>query len=212
MRFNFKKTKGCFLVLAVMVSSVISAEDQQQKAVPGINKEGQQFQQTFQDADLKIINPILYINQRDQEDSYSFKGRTIVRYKTKIVLSVWNRGKQKCYFPTKVGACATGHNENTEILKIELEFAPDVFLVETDDRPRIPIVQAESSFEIAEIRPGEAAIVSKEMTITNENLSQAKQVVFVLKSEHHGRYSFWEGRLNSESFPLDSTPNFRIIK
>ena len=60
MRFNFKKTKGCFLVLAVMVSSVISAEDQQQKAVPGINKEGQQFQQTFQDADLKIINPILY--------------------------------------------------------------------------------------------------------------------------------------------------------
>ena len=212
MRLNFKKTRGWFLVLAVMATAVISAEAQQQNESAGINNKEQLSQQAVQGIDLKIINPMLVINQRDPVDSYTYKGRTILQYKTNIVLSVWNRGKQKCYFPTKVGACTTGHNENAKIFEIELEFAPYFFLVETADRPKIPIVQAESYFEVVEIRPGEAAMVSKEFNITDEQLSQAKQVVFVLKSEHHGRYSFWEGRLQSESFPLDSTPNFRIKK
>ena len=212
MTLTCKITNCFFPLLALFVVSVIFAEESPMKVTISINQAEQPSQQIVQDLDLQIVNPIFMINKRDPDESFSFDGKTITRYETKIVLSVWNRGKQKCYFPTKIGGTGSWVDEKKETLHIEFFFASDVFLVETADRPKIPIVQAESSFEIAEIRPGEAAVINREMKIHAKDLTKAKQVVFTIKSEHKGRYSFWEGELISESYPLDSTPNFRIVE
>jgi hypothetical protein len=213
MTLNCKKTNYFFPFLALFAASVIVAEEVPMKVTIAINQAEQPSQQSVQDIDLQIVNPIFMINKRDPDDSFSFDGKTITRYQTKIVLCVWNRGEQKCYFPTKVSGVSSWVDEKEETLQIKLEFAStEVFLVETADRPKIPIVQAESSFEIAEIQPGEAAGINYEMKIHAKDLSKAKQVVFTIKSGHKGRYSFWEGELKSESFPLDSTPNFRVVE
>lgn len=213
MTLNCKKENCFFLFFSLFAAAVIFAEEPTMEVTISINQAEQSLQQVAQEVDLQIVNPIFMINKRDPDESFSFNDKKIIRYKTKIVLCVWNRGQQKCYLPTKVSGVGSWVDEETETLHIELEFAStEVFLVETADRPKIPIVQAESSFEIAEIRSGEAAGINYEMKIHAKDLSKVKQVAFTIKSEHKGRYSFWEGKLKSESFPLDSTPNFRIIE
>lgn len=214
MDFSYHKTNYFYWCVALLFSLLTQAEAQQTqiKHDGDIDKQEQVSQSTNGKIDLQIVNPIFYINQREPVESFSFKGRTIVKYKTSVTLAVWNRGQEKCFFPTKVNACGTMVETSNETWLVELDFTPDVFLVETDERPQITLVMPESALEVAEIRPGEATIVTYEPQISQEDLAQIKQVKFVLKAKHNGRYSFWEGEIKSDSFPLDTTPNFRILK
>ena len=61
----------------------------------------------------------------------------------------------------------------------------------------------ESSFGVAELRQNEATTIVYETFIKAKDLNKEK-IIFQLDSAHKGRYSFWEGGLDSQIYPFKS--------
>ena len=106
-------------------------------------------------------------------------------------------------FPPRVPGVPEGGYENTCVY--DFCFIPAWQGVEaTDDHPFVPYVWPESIFDVAELRPGEAVLLTYKTLIDAENLVPNKKVIFLLFSKHNGRYSFWEGKLKSQIYSLES--------
>ncbi len=202
-----------FLMFAVLLSSSSFAQEFKIKQIPRPTQwdaDGKPIEK----ADLEIIDPTIWIFKANPTIS-TFQGKNKVEYSTRIFLSVWNRGEKTYRFPTKIDGVGRvdfpprvpgvpeGGYENTCVY--DFCFIPAWQGVEaTDDHPFVPYVWPESIFDVAELRPGEAVLLTCKTLIDAENLVPDKKVKFELSCKHKGRYSFWDGRLESKIYSLDA--------
>lgn len=166
---------------------------------------------TFAEA-LRIVNPILFINKKNPEVA-SHLSKQIIRYKTKIIFALYNEGKEIRPIATKI-VSIMNMVENNGTLSLTLSVNDNTFLVENKEKnlPKIPIVRSDSSFEIVDLRPGEAVLLTYETSILKQNLSNTQNIVFKYEAKDpKGRYSFWTGSVKSESYPFPNTKNFHIL-
>ncbi len=193
-----------FLTFAVLLSSLSFAQDFKIKQIPRPTQwdaDGKPIEK----ADLEIIDPTIWIFKANPTIS-TFQDKNKVEYSTRIFLHVWNKGEKTYRFPTKIDCvCHSSNYGLPDVCDFQFDFGPAFkTLVAKDDRPSIPIVYAESTFDVAELRPSEAVLLSYETFIDAENLVPNKKVIFLLFSKHNGRYSFWEGKLKSQIYSLES--------
>ncbi len=202
-----------FLMFAVLLSSSSFAQEFKIKQIPRPTQwdaDGKPIEK----ADLEIIDPTIWIFKANPTIS-TFQDKNKVEYSTRIFLSVWNRGEKTYRFPTKIDGVGRvdfpprvpgvpeGGYENTCVY--DFCFIPAWQGVEaTDDHPFVPYVWPESIFDVAELRPGEAVLLTYKTLIDAENLVPDKKVMFQLSCKHKGRYSFWDGRLESKIYSLDA--------
>ena len=200
-----RHTSICLLLaFAVLLSSLLFAQEYKIKTIPNPTQwdaDGKPIEK----ADLEIINPTIWIFKANPTIS-TFQGKNKVEYSTRIFLNVLNQGEKTYRFPTKIDSvCRSSNYGLPDVCDFQFDFSPAIkTTVAKDDRPAIPIVWAESTFDVAELRPGEAVLLSYETFIDAENLVPNKKVIFLLFSKHNGRYSFWEGKLKSQIYSLES--------
>ncbi len=143
--------------------------------------------------DLQIINPILFINQKDPEITDVGK-KQIVSYKTKVMYAIYNSSEKTISVATK------SHSQTTVFgiaskdtlytgsllslpqgtLLLQLDMNTETFLIENQEAglPKIPIVRSLSSFEIVELRPGEATMISCDLQLKKDVFQKMKKIIF----------------------------------
>ena len=196
-----------FLIIVVFLSSsLLFSQGAKQNISRQYDATGVELGKTY----LEIVNPIIFVfkdkpytrtvfNEEDEEEK-------VEEYKAKIILHVWNKGEKICFFPTKM----TTHGNckrfpiPPDVLCFSTEIdASSVKIAATDTHPALPLVMPESSFGVAELRQNEATTIVYETFIKAKDLNKEK-IIFQLNSAHKGRYSFWEGGLDSQIYPFKS--------
>ena len=193
-----------FLTLTVLLSSLLFAQEFKIKQNPRPTQ-WDAAGKPVEKEDLVIIDPTIWIFKANPTIS-TFQGKQKVEYSTHIFLHVWNKGEKTYRFPTKIDSvCHSSNYGLPDVCDFQFDFSPSLkTTVAKDDRPAIPIVWAESTFDVAELRPDEAVLLSYKTLIDAENLVPNKKVIFLLFSKHNGRYSFWEGKLKSQIYTLEA--------
>ena len=207
MKLSHLQSIRLFLTLTVLLSSLSFSE---LKIIPINTTQWDADGKPIEKADLVIINPNMMIFKANPTIS-TFQGKNTVEYSTRIDLAVWNKGEKTYRFPTKVDGVARNNSHGIpgsgyeNVCDFQFSFIPCWQGVEaTDDHPFVPFVWPESIFDVAELRPGEAVWLTYKARIDAENLVPNKKVIFQLSCKHKGRYSFWEGRLESKIYSLES--------
>jgi hypothetical protein len=196
-----------FLIIVVFLSSsLLFSQGAKQNISRQYDATGVELGKTY----LEIVNPIIFVfkdkpytrtvfNEEDEEEK-------VEEYKAKIILHVWNKGENICFFPTKMTTHGNGKRFPIppDVLCFSTEIdASSVKIAATDTHPALPLVMPESSFGVAELRQNEATTIVYETFIKAKDLNKEK-IIFQLNSAHKGRYSFWEGGLDSQIYPFKS--------
>ncbi len=196
-----------FLIIVVFLSSsLLFSQGAKQNISRQYDATGVELGKTY----LEIVNPIIFVfkdkpytrtvfNEEDEEEK-------VEEYKAKIILHVWNKGENICFFPTKMTTHGNGKRFPIppDVLCFSTEIdASSVKIAATDTHPALPLVMPESNFGVAELRQNEATTIVYETFIKAKDLNKEK-IIFQLNSAHKGRYSFWEGGLDSQIYPFKS--------
>ncbi len=196
-----------FLTFAVLLSSLSFSE---LKIIPINTTQWDANGKPLEKADLVIVKADMMIFKFNPTIS-TFQGKQKVEYPTRINLAVWNKGEKTYRFPTKIDGVHRSNSHGVpgsgyeNVCDFQFSFIPVWQGVSaTDDHPFIPFVWPESIFDVAELRPGEAVWLTYKTLIDAENLVPDKKVIFQLSCKHKGRYSFWEGHLNSQIYSVDA--------
>ena len=99
-------------------------------------------------------------------------------------------------------------------LLLQLDMNLETFLVENKEAglPKISIVRPLSSFEIVDLRPGEATMISYDLQLKKDVFQKTKKIIFEYSStSKKDRYPFWNGMVISKEYPLHGTKSFHII-
>ena len=197
-----------FLIIVVFLSSsLLFSQGAKQNISRQYDATGVELGKTY----LEIVNPIIFVfkdkpNTRTVFNEEEEKVEKVEEYKAKIILHVWNKGENICFFPTKITTHGNGKRFPIppDVLCFSSEIdASSVKIAATDTHPALPIVMPESSFGVAELRQNEATTIVYETFIKAKDLNKEK-IIFQLDSAHKGRYSFWEGGLDSQIYPFKS--------
>ena len=198
-----------FLIIVVFLSSsLLFSQGAKQNISRQYDATGVELGKTY----LEIVNPIIFVfkdkpytrtvfNEEEEE-----KVEKVEEYKAKIILHVWNKGENICFFPTKMTTHGNGKRFPIppDVLCFSTEIdASSVKIAATDTHPALPLVMPESSFGVAELRQNESTTIVYETFIKAKDLNKEK-IIFQLNSAHKGRYSFWEGGLDSQIYPFKS--------
>jgi hypothetical protein len=196
-----------FLISVILLSSsLLFSQGAKQNISRQYDATGVELGKTY----LEIVNPIIFVfkdkpytrtvfNEEDEEEK-------VEEYKAKIILHVWNKGENICFFPTKMTTHGNGKRFPIppDVLCFSTEIdASSVKIAATDTHPALPLVMPESNFGVAELRQNEATTIVYETFIKAKDLNKEK-IIFQLNSAHKGRYSFWEGGLDSQIYPFKS--------
>ena len=199
-----------FLIIVVLLSSsLLFSQGAKQNISRQYDATGVELGKTY----LEIVSPIIFVfkdkpytrtvfNEEEEEE----KVEKVEEDKAKIILHVWNKGENICFFPTKITTHGNGKRFPIppDVLCFSSEIdASSVKIAATDTHPALPIVMPESSFGVAELRQNEATTIVYETFIKAKDLNKEK-IIFQLDSAHKGRYSFWEGGLDSQIYPFKS--------
>ena len=191
-----------FLISVVLLSSsLLFSQGAKQNISRQYDATGVELGKTY----LEIVNPIIFVF-KDKPYTRTVFNEKVEEYKAKIILHVWNKGENICFFPTKMTTHGNGKRFPIppDVLCFSTEIdASSVKLAATDTHPALPLVMPESSFGVAELRQNEATTIVYETFIKAKDLNKEK-IIFQLNSAHKGRYSFWEGRLDSQIYPFKS--------
>ena len=191
-----------FLIIVVFLSSsLLFSQGAKQNISRQYDATGVELGKTY----LEIVNPIIFVF-KDKPYTRTVFNEKVEEYKAKIILHVWNKGENICFFPTKMTTHGNGKRFPIppDVLCFSTEIdASSVKLAATDTHPALPLVMPESSFGVAELRQNEATTIVYETFIKAKDLNKEK-IIFQLNSAHKGRYSFWEGRLDSQIYPFKS--------
>ena len=197
-----------FLIIVVFLSSsLLFSQGAKQNISRQYDATGVELGKTY----LEIVNPIIFVFKdkpytRTVFNEEEEKVEKVEEYKAKIILHVWNKGENICFFPTKITTHGNGKRFPIppDVLCFSSEIdASSVKIAATDTHPALPIVMPESSFGVAELRQNEATTIVYETFIKAKDLNKEK-IIFQLDSAHKGRYSFWEGGLDSQIYPFKS--------
>ena len=191
-----------FLISVVLLSSsLLFSQGAKQNISRQYDATGVELGKTY----LEIVNPIIFVF-KDKPYTRTVFNEKVEEYKAKIILHVWNKGENICFFPTKMTTHGNGKRFPIppDVLCFSTEIdTSSVKLAATDTHPALPIVMPESSFGVAELRQNEATTIVYETFIKAKDLKKEK-IIFQLNSVHKGRYSFWEGGLDSQIYPFKS--------
>ena len=197
-----------FLIIVVFLSSsLLFSQGAKQNISRQYDATGVELGKTY----LEIVSPIIFVFKdkpytRTVFNEEEEKVEKVEEYKAKIILHVWNKGENICFFPTKITTHGNGKRFPIppDVLCFSSEIdASSVKIAATDTHPALPIVMPESSFGVAELRQNEATTIVYETFIKAKDLNKEK-IIFQLDSAHKGRYSFWEGGLDSQIYPFKS--------
>lgn len=198
-----------FLIIVVFLSSsLLFSQGAKQNISRQYDATGVELGKTY----LEIVSPIIFVfkdkpntrtvfNEEEEDDE-----EKVEEYKAKIILHVWNKGENICFFPTKMTTHGNGKRFPIppDVLCFSTEIdASSVKIAATDTHPALPLVMPESNFGVAELRQNEATTIVYETFIKAKDLNKEK-IIFQLNSAHKGRYSFWEGGLDSQIYPFKS--------
>ena len=200
-----------FLIIVVFLSSsLLFSQGAKQNISRQYDATGVELGKTY----LEIVSPIIFVfkdkpytltvfNEEEEEEE---KVEKVEEYKAKIIFHVWNKGENICFFPTKITTHGNGKRFPIppDVLCFSSEIdASSVKIAATNTHPALPIVMPESSFGVAELRQNDATTIVYETFIKAKDLKKEK-IIFQLDSAHKGRYSFWEGGLDSQIYPFKS--------
>ena len=194
-----------FLIIVVFLSSsLLFSQGAKQNISRQYDATGVELGKTY----LEIVSPIIFVfkDKPYTRTVFNEEEEKVEEYKAKIILHVWNKGENICFFPTKITTHGNGKRFPIppDVLCFSSEIdASSVKIAATDTHPALPIVMPESSFGVAELRQNEATTIVYETFIKAKDLNKEK-IIFQLDSAHKGRYSFWEGGLDSQVYPFKS--------